>query len=39
MACCDAGRRDMMIEWLISMFELTTMNADAIRKVMSVAGT
>jgi nicotinamidase-related amidase len=38
MACCDAGRRDMMIEWLISMFELTTMNADTISKVTSVAG-
>jgi nicotinamidase-related amidase len=39
MAHCDPRRRDMMIEWLISMFELTTMKADTISKVTSVEGT
>ena len=30
MAHRDARHREMMIEWLISMFELTVMKADAI---------
>jgi len=39
LAYCDLRRRDMMIEWLISMFELTTMKANTISKVTSVEGT
>jgi nicotinamidase-related amidase len=30
MAHCDARHREMMIEWLVRMFELTVMKADAI---------
>ncbi len=31
MAHCDARHREMMIEWLVRMFELTVMKADAIQ--------
>jgi nicotinamidase-related amidase len=31
MAHCDARHRELMIEWLMRMFELTVMKADAIR--------
>jgi nicotinamidase-related amidase len=37
MAYCDVRRRDMMIEWLVAMYELTVTNADAVGTLVKAA--